>query len=321
MKKLNNLKDYAVSEAIFEGFRIALDYIGDNYDAAYFHGITGTAFRIGGICPCAPTCTSAMDLGKCIELFGYDHEEIPFAEATADVDVEKMVEAVRKSIDSGVPALVWNAFTPCEWNVVTGYDENEKIFFGRAPWNGRTGDYAEKPWDAARGEAGLTGLLAVIIKGKTGALDRRQAEIAALKEAVRHANDSENADKIDSGEWVFLQGKAALKQWANDFSKPEKERGAGDSYCIDIYSSCHARAGEFLRGIAPEYPQAKDILLNSAQFFDKEAEYLEKLVPMLTWSSPGKDAERNAKAYPLLKEALENYSKAIDILESALALM
>ena len=318
MKILENLKKYEVSEAIFEGFRLTLDYIGDSYDAAYFHGITGTAFRVGGICPCAPTCTSAMDLGKCIELFGYEREEIPFSDATADADVEKMVGAVRDSIYAGVPALVWNAFVPCEWNVVSGYDESEKVFFGRAPWNGREGDYAKKPWDSARGEAGLTGLLAVIIKNKTGKLDRRAAEIAALKEAVRHGKNQENVDKIGGKDWVFLNGKAAIDRWEAHFADPSASKGIGDSYCIDIYSSCHAQAGGFLRSIADNYAEAKNSLLEAATYFDKEADCLKALVPLLTWSAPEKDAERNAKAAPLLAEAAEKYGAGISALEKAL---
>jgi hypothetical protein len=323
MKILSGVADCGVREANFESLRLVLNYIGEQYSPAYFHGIAGTVFRAGGICPCAPTCTMAMSLQQLIKLLGYDYEELPFNESSGEADFERMLQAVCASVDNGVPALVWNAFAPCEWGIVTGYDDAEKIFYGRVPWRDgvacATDEYEKGPWDKAKEEAGLVGLLAVIIKDKTGALNRREAEMSALKEAVRHANDPENTDKINSSEWVFLQGKAALNRWADDFLKPEKERGAGDSYCLDIYSSCHARAGEFLREIAGNYPSAARSLKESAQYFDKEAECLQKLFPLLTWSSPwGADADRNIKAYPLLKEASENYNKAVDMLEAAL---
>lgn len=318
MKIVNAVTDYNVSEANFESLRLALGFLGEHYSPAYFHGIAGTVFRIGGICPCAPTCTTAMTLQQLIKLLGYEYIELPYKDGSAD-EVMRMIDAVCGSIDNDVPALVWNAFTSCEWNIVTGYDENEKVFYGRAPWNGGQDEYAKNAWDKAKEEAGLVGLLAVIIKGKSGSFNSREAEVAALKEAVRHANDTENTDKTDSGEWVFLQGKAAMRRWADDFSKPDKERGPGDAYCIDIYSSCHGRAGEFLREVVPNYPSAADLLLDAAELFDKEAECLKQLIPLLTWSSPwGADADRNAKAYPLLKEACENYGKAIDMIESAL---
>ena len=321
MKILQDVKNYEVFEANFECLRLALNFMGENYSPGYFHGIAGTVFRIGGICPCAPTCTTAMSPQNLIKLLGYDYLELPYTNGSEE-EIARMTDAVRESVDNNIPALVWNAFVPCEWNIVTGYDENEKVFYGRAPWNGGRGEYAKNGWDKAKDEAGLVELLAIIIKNKTGSLNKKESEIAAIKEGIRHANDIENADKIEDGKWVFLQGKTALKHWADDFSKPEKERGPGDAYCIDIYSSCHARAGEFLREIADDYPAAKNILIESSQYFDKEAECLKNAQPLLTWNSPwGADAERNAKAYPLLKEASENYNRAIDILESAFAVM
>lgn len=318
MKTLDGVADYGVSEANFEGLRLALNYIGEDYSPAYFHGIAGTAFRVGGICPCAPTCTTAMTLQQLITLLGYDYLELPFT-GSGEEEINRMTDAVRASIDEGVPALVWNAFTPCEWNVVTGYSEEERVFFGRAPWQGRCGEYAKAPWDKAKEEAGLVGLLAVILKGKSGTLDKSAAEVSALREAVRHGNDGENADKAGGPDWVFLQGKAAMKRWADDFARSDKEKGMGDSYCIDIYSSCHGIAGEFLRGIAPNYPAAKEELLKASELFDREAELLRQLVPLLTWSAPwGVDAQRNAQAAPLLRGAYESYAAAVDVLESAI---
>lgn len=82
---------------------------------------------MGGICPCAPTCTTAMTLQQLIHLLGYDYEELPFAQGN-DEEVTRIITAVRASIDRGIPALVWNAFSPCEWNVVTGYNDAEKSF-------------------------------------------------------------------------------------------------------------------------------------------------------------------------------------------------
>ena len=195
MKTLPGVAAYEVVEVNFEALRLALNFLGEDYRPAYFHGIAGTIFRIGGICPCAPTCTMAMDLPQLAQALGYGCETITYGDSTSDADVSRMVEAVRESIDGGVPAIVWNAYTPCEWNLVAGYDEVKKVFYGRGPWDKE--GYAKKPWDQAKENAGLTGILAYILKSKTGSLDRRQAEVAALQEAVRHANDRENTDKLN----------------------------------------------------------------------------------------------------------------------------
>ncbi len=162
------------------------------------------------------------------------------------------------------------------------------------------------------------GTLAIILKGKSGQLRRRDAEIAALTEAVRNANDGENTDKVSGTDWVFLQGKAVFHRWAEDLSTPDKERGPGDAYCIDFYASCHARAEDFLREISGNYPGAENALKNAALYSDREAACLIKLVPLLHWSSPwGVDAARNAAAHPLLRDAYEASATAMDILETA----
>lgn len=321
MKILNGISNYAVYETNFEAARLALNFLGENYPATYFHGIAGTVFRIGGICPCAPTCTLSMNVGQLIRLFGYECEEIPYDGADADGSLTKLINAVRDSVDNGFPALVWNAFTQCEWDIVTGYDENEKVFYGRGAYPIYSGDYGKNPWNRSLEQAGLTGLTAIIIKRSDRRFEKRTAEIAAIEEAVRHANDRENTDKLGSGEWVFLQGKAAYKRWTDNFSMPDYKRGLGDAYCIDVYSSCHAQAGSFLRGIAPDYPKASVVLAEAAQLFDKEAESLALLLPLLGWNSPETDAQRNESAAILLREAAENYSSAIDLLSAAVAKM
>ncbi len=317
MKILNGVSNYAVYETNFEAVRLALNFLGENYSVAYFHGIAGTAFRIGGICPCAPTCTLSMSVGQLIRLFGYDYEEISYDSTNMNGSLAKLINAVQESVDGGVPALVWNAFTQCEWDIVTGYDENERVFYGRGAYPIYSGDYGKKPWNKSLEQAGLTGLTAIIIKRGDRKFDKRTAEIVAIKEAVRHANDRENVDKLDSNEWVFLQGKAAYKRWTDDFSKPDHKRGLGDAYCINVYSSCHAQAGSFLRGITADYPKASAIMTEAAQIFDKEAECLGLLVPLLGWNSPQTDMQRNENASVLLRKAAEYYGLAIDLLSTA----
>ena len=145
---------------------------------------------------------------------------------------------------------------------------------------GNSGEYAKSPWNRSLEQAGLVGLTALRLKRGTGVFDRRSAETAAMKEAVRHANDSENTENLGGGEWVFLQGRAAYNRWAGDFSMPDRARSLGDAYCVGIYSSCHALAGAFLRGIAPSYPKASGTLAEASQFFDKEAGCLKQLLPL-----------------------------------------
>jgi len=315
MKILENIPNYAVKEPNFEALRLALNYLGENYSEAYFHGISGTAFRIGGICPCAPTCTMAMSLTELIKLLGYDYEECSYDDNDKEKSLSILIEKVKNSIDIGIPVLVWNAFSMCEWDIVTGYDENEKIFFGRCSYgSGSQNEYTKNSWDNSLNEAGLVGITAIIIKNKIRNFDKENSEINALKEAFRHAYDDENYDKINGNDWVFLQGWHAYHRWANDFEKPDKKRELGDAYCIDIYSDCHALAGSFIREILSEYPKISDELIKAAEMFDREKYYLQQLVPLLSWNSPEIDIQRNKTASDLLRKASIAYEMAFGIL-------
>ena len=317
MQKTLNVSNYEVFEANVEALRLALNAQGEPYSAAWFHGVAGSAFRIGGICPCAPTCTFAMSPQQVIKLLGYEYTEFPYDDADKDGALEKAVTAVRASIDNGVPAMVWHAFSMCEWDVVAGYDAGEQMFFGRSSGPGNAGDYAKKPWNTTLSTFASNGVMAIAIQKGPGGCDKRSAEIAAIREAIRHANDTENTDKLGGSEWVFLQGKAAYNRWADDFSKPEYKRGLGDAYCIGIYASSHGMAAPFLREIAPNYPGASERLLQAAECFDKETEALHNLLPLLGWNSPEVDPLRNERAAPLLREAAGHYGSAIDLLSTA----
>ena len=320
MGMIVGIPPHAVREPNFESLRLAMTARGDRYSPALFHGLVGTAFRIGGICPCAPTCTSAMPLAEAARLFGYEVAEYPYRDGGGDL--KEMVAAVRAAVDRGEPALVWHAASECEWDLVAGYEEAEAAFYVRVPWEGeeRYG-FLKRPWSRSAEQAGLTGQYAAILGKKIGELDRRAAIRGALAEAVRHMADAENADKAGGSEWVFLQGSAAYARWAADFANPAHERGLGDAYCSEIYGDCHALAGPFLRGIAPEFPEASETLLAAAVYFDFEAKALRSATPLLGWASPTSDAARNAKASELLAEASKRYDQAAASLRTALERM
>ncbi len=57
---LEGIDRYRVVDPWCEGVRVVLTYRGEPYSAEYVQGISGVAFRIAGICPCAPTCSIAM---------------------------------------------------------------------------------------------------------------------------------------------------------------------------------------------------------------------------------------------------------------------
>lgn len=315
---------YRVIEPLFEGVRVIFSHRGEQYSPAYLQGISGAAFRIAGICPCAPTCSHAMHPHDLIALFGYEYEDYPLSHSWLGGEFEMssrvpvFIQKVQKSIERNRPVLVWHAFTNAEWDVVCGYDEAKGWFYGRGSHQGR-GKYAQADdHRAAQGIDFAGSFGAVFIGDKVGQFDAHDAEIAALREAVAHAHSQNNAKKRDVDKWVFLEGLLCYDQWIRKFSQPDAQKGLGDSYCQQIYANTHASASIFLREIAPKHNCAAH-LQEAATHFEREAALLSDAGVLVGWQAPAvADAERNAQIVDLLTQARGEYARAIEQLEVAI---
>jgi hypothetical protein len=348
------LPSYQLIDPLFEPVRIALAHRGDVYSASYIQGLSGSAFRIGGICPCAPTCDNAMWPQQLLALLGYDvqmpsmegagitweqlgsfaklasGEQLPSAAAlTSDehrrayAQAHAIIEAVKREVAAGKPVLVWHAFSLAEFDIVCGYDPATRQFIGRSSFRGHKGDYIQAGEARCLGAATIGGWPAAIIIGeKKRNLDAVTAETAAIAEAIRHARSQKNVDKLESGKWEMLAGIAAYERWARDFETPGRKRELGDAYCFGVYHHTHRHAAPFLREIAPRYPAARASLLAAAEAFAREGDTLGGGGDLLWWQSPaGPDAARNAQAAALLRDACNHYKEGISALETALPLM
>jgi hypothetical protein len=265
-----------------------------------------------------------MSPADLVRLLGYEAEELPLCQEGIDLQREgrQVVSRVKDEVRAGRPALLWHAFTTAEWDVVCGFDEGSKRLFGHGSYAGLEG-YASA--DELRTITCLDicpALGAILVGKKTGELRAREAEIAALKEAVRHARSTTNREKLGGKDWVFLEGLMAYDRWVSDFSGSSRKRFAGDSYCLGVYRSTHRAASAFVLEIADKHPQAADHLRRASEGFRAEADLLDQCVPLLGWESPeGPDAERDAQASRLLRQARGEYARGIEEIEGALALI
>ncbi len=355
---IEGVQPFQVCEALFEAVRVALTQRGAPYSAAYIQGISGAAFRIAGICPCAPTCDYAMEVVELLDLLGYNYKHmwvslgeaagqhrayealIPLAKAygenennlptaeeiddpfiqEARTKVVAIIDAVKDEIRAGRTAVLWHAFTTAEFDVVTGFDDDKGIFLGRGSYAGMGETYAEAPQARTVTTTYIGGVPQAILIGKqVREFDARSAEISALKTAVAHAHSQNNVDKLGGENWVMLQGLACYDRWINDFRDPERKRDMGDAYCYGIYRSTHRAAAAFLREIAPKYPAAEEKLQLAAEQFEREADTLDAEPNLLGWGGPeGPDAQRNARVVPWLSQARAHYAVGIDLIEKAL---
>ena len=322
---IEGIDRYRVVEPLFECVRVALARRGETYSPAYIQGIAGSAFRIAGVCPCAPTVSRAMDVADLVALLGYDCEVLPIG--GEDVDpaerLQDVLSPIKQEIRAGRPVLLWSPFTTCEWDVVCGFDDATGKLLGRGSYRGTGEEYAQADEAQTLKSEAICGFGAAILIGdKSGDLDARQAELAGLREAVRIGRSRKNEEGLAGEEWVMLEGLMCYDRWIDDWGKPDKERGSGDSYCLGIYRSSRRAGADFLHEIAPRYPDAADHFTRAAEHFAAEAVALDRCDPVFGWKTPeGPDPQRNEQAATLLTEARGHYAKGIGELEAALGLI
>jgi hypothetical protein len=264
-----------------------------------------------------------MEPQDLLELLGYTAEPLAIYGEGPDPDVHlyEVLARVKDEVRAGWPVLFWNAFTNCEWDVVCGFDEDEKQLVGRGSYVGldeyALADEARTLTAAARPIFG-----AILVGEKRGTFDACKAEVAALQEAVRHAHSKSNKDKLCGGQWVMLEGLLCYDRWVSDFkADPPKVTNLGDFYCLSVYQSTHRAAADFARGLALKYPAAKEHLEHAAEQFAAEADRLKACFEVVFPDgqlTEGADPARNARAVDLLGRARECYARGIDAVERAL---
>jgi len=319
---IEGMDRYRVTDPVFEGVRIILAARGDAYSPEYVQGISGSAFRIGGICPCAPTCANWMEPQDLIRLLGYEAEELSLARKGDELAsaTQEAVARVKQEIDAGRAVLVFHAFTNAEFDVVFGYDDNSNEFLGRGSYAGNDKPYAHADAKRMSTCGQICDSIGIITVGpRTGRLDRRTAEVAALKEAVRHARWQPGPDEAASEQWKMFYGIACYDRWGNDFRTNPKANSAGSKYCYDVIQSTHRAAAGFLREVAPGYDLGGEHLAQAAEHFEKEADILDTGKGVLWWDAPRELTEAHRhQAVDVLQRARDEYAAGIELIEKAL---
>jgi hypothetical protein len=329
---LENVDHYRVVEPLFEGMRVILSYRGEKCSPAYAQGLSGAAFRIAGPCPCAPTCESAMWPTDLAKLFGYEVERIGMDGPSEDpkAHLTAVMDRVREEIRAGRPVLAWNAFTTAEYDVVCGFDDEKGEVIGRGSYQAmRTGDYARAPQSRIAENYVAPAFGIVTVGKKVGSFDARAAELAALKEAVAHAHGiATTLPGMPSGlrcydSWIAsYQRRGTLTRAKSRDEKQDlgwvKALPPDDAYPLGIYASTHRAAGDFLKEIAPKYPEAEPYLELASGHFAKDAAALEAARAALGDRKSEPTEEQCVRVASHLSEARAMYSLGIDEIAAAL---
>jgi hypothetical protein len=221
---------------------------------------------------------------------------------------------------AGRPFLLWNAFTMAEWDVVAGHEGTK--FLGRGSYVGLDG-YAEGDVTCAIEGTAAPALGALFLRKRStpDAAALRAAEVASLREAVRHAHDASQGD-INSEDWFMRQGLAAYDRWVSAFGlkpRPTVPPLMGDHYCVSVYRTTHRAAAGYLREIAPRHAGAAPHLLAAADHFAAEADALAVAQPLICAASGASGSVEDGRAIAdALRPARDAYAAAIVEIEAAL---
>jgi hypothetical protein len=323
---LDSVDRYRVVEPLFEGLRVVLAYRGEECSPAYVQGISGAAFRIAGPCPCAPTCSSAMSPDELVRLFGYEVERIDIggpcdpeqsgegADAEREARMASALARIKEEIRAGRPALLVQAFTTWEYDVVCGFDEEKHELYGRGSYEGLDG-YAHADEMRALGATEIGGgPYALLIGERKDRFDERSAELAALKEAVAHAH---------SGRADLAEGLACYDLWINSYRRKGSFMAPkdlpSDQYPLGILPSTRKAASQFMSELAAEYPKARANLGMASEHFALEAEALAAARDLRASFKKDPSDEQCVRMAGLLSRARAMYALAVDEIAAGLS--
>ena len=233
-------------------------------------------------------------------------------------------EAVKASIDQGIPAIAWQPMTveqrdsgvsAYEWGLLVGYDEAEKTYTVRHQHY--TTEYSV-PYDQF-GSADPAGWYCVMVLAEKKPFDRMALEVKSLKHAVAFAHgrryDLENAPYT-----VEAVGFAAYELWKQVLESGDVDVGFTE-HAAWILWEMRENAAAYLREIADRFPKVSSrALSDAAAFYDEEIKAIVKIVNICK-EQKGFTTPTRQEAVAALNAALEAEKKAIGKIEEALAVL
>jgi hypothetical protein len=232
--------------------------------------------------------------------------------------------ALRLLTDRGVPAVAWQPMTVAqrdagvsayEWGLLVGYDEQERSYVVRHQ-HYRT-EY-EVPFDQF-GYTDPVNWYYVLVPGVPRPVDPRKAAVRALGNAVDFAY-GRRFKMEDACYYADAVGFAAYELWREAFRSGKVNVRFAPEHA-GILRWLRARAAEYLREVAAELPEAREMLEAGAVFYEREVEIVKQLQDL---GRQGAEADgftgaMRQSATELLDAALKAERGAVGKIEIALA--
>ena len=241
-------------------------------------------------------------------------------------------DAVRASIDRGIPAAAWAPMYPKEdsardWGLLVGYDEADESFIVRR----RGGEFGVR-YDEI-GDVDPPEDFCVFVYDGSEQGDVPSTHVKALRNAVAFANGTRyDTDKAPIK--VDARGLAAFELWRDAIdsgASPDPGQRHPRSHGIvkdtqshaGVLTSLRRYAAAYLRDLTDVFPVAGSELRSAAGHYDRVAEASGKLYSVCERSVPADEFtdDARAEASRLISTALQAERNAIASVKAALALI
>ncbi len=250
-------------ECVWQTDKMAHSFVCALHTAMHYSGIemqmdevsvrTGFAFRIITHKELCPSATSVFDwnyLSEGAKNCGLKIKYISrlwHEEELKEERRKKAIEMIKNSIERGIPAVVWDVGIP-EWELITGYDDEEQMFFGI----GVIGNDEIKLAYDKLGEREIPILSVTIIDGKEE-IDEYDALLISLQWFVNHYEKKEWCERPD-----YEDGYEAYLLWAKGMDLPIGEQ-AFHNYYACTYESLRDLGAVYLNRMAENVPELKPL--------------------------------------------------------------
>ena len=269
------------------------------------------------------------DLYPQIALFRVFHA----TKADLDVDLPALKaearDAVRASLQKGIPALAWQAMSPEQkasgigagnWGMLVGYDDTDETYTVRHKWRTREGSDFSVRYDAI-GHTDPVELFNVMVYDGPSEIDERTTHRTALQNAVAFANGR----RYDPSEAVYdvdARGFAAYELWIEALESKDGSPFHSHFHARIIRASRQGAAG-YLRELVAMFPEAGGELNAAAAQYERELDALEPLYEICHTAKHEDNfpEDARARARALIAEALDGDRKAVAHIEAALAIL
>ncbi|XEC94477.1 hypothetical protein AB6A23_24715 [Paenibacillus tarimensis] len=208
-------------------------------------------------------------------------------------------------MEAGRPAIVWN-LTINEFDLVYGYDDSERVLFGRSH---RPGVHRYTYENLGRGPES-PGLFAAVLDRRTGALASVRTILVGIVKQIR-------GDEPRVPGFVF--GQAAYREWQRAVLENRLDP-LGHAYQVALLSEAREHACCYLEQLSRDGSirgEARSQLAAAGKLYEQICRTMLQLYPSFPFGMGGVTSNREHMAAGL-KAAMEAEAEAASCLEAAL---